>query len=447
MMQKKVALIALGCAKNMVDAELALAQLASSGLGLTNAPEMADLILINTCGFMQSARDEAESVIEKMIKLKQKNPPKKIVVIGCYAQILQYALIKKYPEVDAVFGINILPRLSKFCHEILNGKNIMANFTLPKTVPEGARLLSTPPSYAYLRLADGCHNACAYCAIPQIRGSLRSRPPAAIINEAKNLVDRGVRELLLIAQDITAYGEDLHNKNINLIRLIEKLLTTTKIPRLRLLYAHPRNLTPELLKFIGKEPRLCNYLDLPLQHVNSRVLHLMNRHYSRARIDDILNGVANFCPSLTLRSTLITGFPTETETDFAEVLAFVRSNHLAQLGVFTYSPELKTPAYDFTPAVPPKLAEKRRNLIMQAQQKNAFRRGDKRIGTTVEILVDRLIDKYAVGRSNAETPEIDGEIYVYRSSDRANSAINVGDFITAKITKRVDYDLYAKPVA
>lgn len=436
-------LVSLGCAKNTIDGEQALAELAEGGFDLTVDMGAADIVLINTCGFIQPAREEAEAEIARALAAKKRRPGLKVVAMGCHAQRRGAELRRQFPELDGVFGLNVAGTLAAKCRSVLGGKCPCLGFERRKAVPEGARLVSTPASYAYLRLGDGCNNRCAYCAIPLIRGGLKSRPADAVIAEARALEAQGFRELVVIAQDIAAYGADLKGAP-SLAELVERMLRETAFPRIRLLYAHPAHLRPELLRLIGKEPRLCHYLDLPLQHVNSRLLTAMNRHYTREKIDEIYGWIAEYCPDLVVRSSAIVGFPGETDSEFAELLEFVKAGKLARLGAFIYSAEEGTSAAKLPGQVPPAVAAARLDALMAAQQQVAFKLLDARIGGTEEILIDGIReDGVLSGRGVTEAPEADGEILLPKiSAARAEKILGTGS-ARVKITKRLGYDLEA----
>ncbi|GHV19321.1 ribosomal protein S12 methylthiotransferase RimO [Planctomycetales bacterium] len=432
-------LVSLGCPKNQVDAEAALSELVADGFALTATADFADLILINTCGFIQAARDETEAEIANALAVKKARPRCRVAIMGCYAQRYRAEILTKFPALDGILGLDAAGNLAARCRQILAGAPQICGFAPPSAAREAPRLITGGGSYAYLRVGDGCDNRCAYCAIPSIRGGRRSRAPQAIIDEAKHIVENGFRELILVAQDTTIYGADLRPAS-SLTALVERILQATAAPRVRILYAHPAHLTDDLLRLLGAEPRLCGYLDLPLQHVGDRLLTAMNRHYGRRRVDEIFERVARYCPNLTLRSTFIVGFPGETDAEFAELLAFTQADRIAHLGAFVYSPEAGTPAAQLPAPVAPRVAAERLAQIMLAQQKNAFRRLDRRVGATETVLVDALDGKEILARSVAEAPEIDHVIKI-KTPRRPARKIQAGDFLTVKINRRQDYDL------
>lgn len=437
-------MISLGCAKNLVDAETLLGETLGERFALALDPEMADVVIVNTCGFIEDARQEARETLTECLKLKAaaeasgKQPPK-IVAVGCWAQREPEKLLEEFPGLDGVWGLGVDSNLADSIRAL--GEN-PAERTAPairgidngKPVRDGARLLTTAPAFAYLRLSDGCDNRCDYCAIPLIRGALRSRRPEAVMDEAKALEDQGVRELILIAQDTTAYGRDLGRPGVRLATLVEKMLAAVSVPRIRLLYAHPAHLDDDVVRLLQSQPRLCGYLDLPIQHISDRVLARMGRGYGRDRVQSVVDRLAG--RDFTLRTTLLTGFPGETEADFRELLAFVEEGHFRHLGAYAYSPEAGTPAAGLPHQVPPETAEERRRAILEAQAGVAFAWLDSRVGKTEAILVDARVEANLVrGRSSHEAPDADGDILV---RNRVNEP---GDIIMATIKKREGYDL------
>ena len=431
----------LGCAKNLVDAETVLGETLGADFALAVDPEDADVVIVNTCGFIQDARDEAREVLREFLGYKQANPRLKVVAIGCWAERAPADIRSEFPALDAVWGLDIPSSLGEMLLGLLSGRDEAAAgcpSAAPRSPREGARLVTTLPSYGYLRLSDGCDNRCHYCAIPLIRGGLRSREPDAVIDEAKSLADQGARELVIISQDTTAYGMDLKRPGVNLRSLLERLLTITDVPRLRLLYAHPAHLDDEVLRLIRDEERFCRYLDLPIQHASDDVLRRMGRGYGRDRIMHIVEALAG-C-DFTLRTTILAGYPGETEAEFQEALEFVRAGHFRHLGAFAYSPEPDTAAYDLPDRVQPEIAAARRDALLAAQMQNAFSWLDSRIGETEAVLVDSRADgEWLVGRTRHEAPDADGSVYVHSRRH------GPGDTVMACIKGREEYDLIAEP--
>lgn len=436
----KISMISLGCAKNMVDAEMALAAVLERGFGLALDPAEADMVLINTCGFIQAARDECREVIEEFLDLKRRRGPEfKVAVMGCWAERSAGELAAAFPGVDALWGLDIMPTLADAVARLAaGGVRDRAGFGKPPRPHEGARLLSTPPSFCYLKISDGCDNRCAYCAIPDIRGPFRSRPFAAVLDEARLLADRGVGELVVISQDTTRYGSDLTGEGRSLAPLLEALLMSVDTPRLRLLYAHPAHLDRRTVDLLLAEPRLCGYLDIPFQHVSDRVLSRMGRGYGRERIEEILSRFDG--GGFTIRTTLLTGFPGEREEDFLQLVDLAGSGRIHHLGVFAYSPEAGTPAAAFDGQVPPEEAERRRAAVLLAQQRSAFAWLDSRVGGVEKVLVDEPIGGGGFrGRTRREAPDADGAVFL------RGAGLRPGAFVDACIEAREGYDLLARP--
>lgn len=434
-------MVSLGCAKNLVDAETILGETLGDQFSLTLDPELADVVIINTCGFIQDARDEARETFREFLSLKKaksKNSQNlKIVAAGCWAQRDPAAILEEFPGIDAVWGLDIGPSLLRALTELVQTPThplpVIQGVCDHRPLREGARLVTTLPAFAYLRLSDGCDNRCHYCAIPLIRGALQSREPERILDEAKLLADQGARELVIIAQDTTAYGNDLASPKPALADILEQLLATLSVPRFRLLYAHPSHLDARVITLLHSEPRLCGYLDLPLQHASDHMLAAMGRGYGKQRVMELLDLLGD---TITLRTTLLLGFPGETEDDFRETLDLVESGRFRHLGAFAYSPEPGTPAFDLPNRVPPELAIQRRDAVMAAQAQNAFAWLDSRIGGEEAVLVDSRLDKHWLqGRTRHEAPDADGVILLH------DAAHQPGDTVMTCIKERDGYDL------
>jgi ribosomal protein S12 methylthiotransferase len=428
-------MVSLGCAKNTVDAEMALAAVLGDSFSLALDPDDADLVLINTCGFIAPARDEARAVINEFLAAKKKSGGRlKLAVMGCWAERSATELAQEFPGLDAIWGLGIFPEIASAVGRVLAAREREeAGFGVLAQPFEGPRLISTPPSYSYLKISDGCDNRCSYCSIPDIRGPFRSRPRQSIVEEARILAGRGVGELVVIGQDTTLYGDEPAGEGIT--RLIEEILAAVSTPRIRLLYAHPAHLSSSLINLLVSEPRLCRYLDLPLQHVSDRMLKLMNRGYGRQRVEEITSRLD--VKGFTLRTTLLTGFPGEQEEDFRTAQAWVAAGFAKHLGVFAYSPEAGTPAVSFPGMVPPAEAARRRDVLLALQREKTFAWLDSRRGESEEILVDKVAeDGWLEGRTIREAPEVDG---VVRLAARASPGV----FLTACIQGREEYDLIA----
>ena len=427
----------LGCVKNTVDAEMMLGETLDDEIYLELDPERADVIIVNTCGFIQEARDEAEAVIGEYLDLKHRSEREvKVVATGCLAERYPDRLLDKFPSLDAVWGL-ATPLSLKARILSLRGPGTASGIGKPDTVREGTRLVTTLPSFAYLKISDGCDNNCRYCAIPLIRGGLRSRRPESVLREAEELADQGIKELVVIGQDITAYGMDIPDAGYGLERLLNELLTRIAVPRIRLLYAHPAHLNAGVANLLLAEPRLCRYLDLPLQHVSSPILAQMGRGYGEDRVQELLDLFSR--PDFTLRTTFMTGFPGESEDDFRKMLDLVEKGRFRHLGAFAYSPEEGTEAAGFDNPVPPEEAVRRRDAIMAAQRRVAFDWLDRRIGGQEKVLVDSHAgDGWLAARSMAEAPDADGIIYLKSRKTRP------GDLVEACIRARESYDLIAE---
>lgn len=439
----------LGCVKNLVDAETMLGETLSDDYTLELDPGAADIVIINTCGFIEDAREESRETVAEFLELKKKRGgAMKVVAMGCLAQRYPERLREEFPQLDAVWGLSAPSALRQALADLDAGAGSagggggggtnVAGIEPPCSIREGARLVTTMPSYAYLRIADGCDNRCRYCAIPLIRGGLRSREPDAVVAEAAGLADQGAKELVIIAQDTTAFQNDRPgDAGGGLARLLERLLEAVRVPRLRLLYAHPAHLDDAVCDLLLSEPRLCRYIDLPFQHCSDRVLRNMGRHYDKNRVLRLLERFGK--PGFTLRTTFLVGFPGETEADFLELLDLVKTGCFQRLGAFAYSPEPGTPAFDGTPAVPPEEAARRRDALMAAQAKIAFRWLDRRVGGNERLLVDSVAEQgVRIARGMADAPDADGVVYLVGGNAKP------GDLVDACIKGRDGYDLVAE---
>lgn len=426
-------MISLGCAKNRVDTETMLGETLDDEFSLVVDPSFADVIIVNTCGFIEEAREEAAAVIEDCLDIKAQSKRKiRVVAAGCWAQREPEVLLGEFPGLDAVWGLDIASSL-KDAIRSLGADPAISGIGNEGPVREGVRLITTPPSFAYLRLSDGCDNRCHYCAIPLIRGGFRSRTPDAVVEEAKILADQGTKEIVLISQDTTAFAKDLGLPGVNLASLLERLLSELSVPRLRVLYAHPAHLDDRVIELIRTEPRLCGYLDLPIQHISDAVLQRMGRGYGKDRVYEIADKLG---PDVTLRTTLLLGYPGETEDEFAEALALVETGRFRHIGAFAYSPEPGTKAVALPDQIPADVAQLRRDEIMEAQADVAFDWLQSRLGQTEAVLIDDREDEdFAIGRSRHEAPDADGVIYIQDSKHQP------GDIVMTCITGRDGYDL------
>lgn len=437
----RICLINLGCAKNTIDGETALGELLGAGWDLATDPVDADLVLVNTCGFIESAREESLSVIEEVLADKDADGYPRVVAIGCFPEKDAALLQRRCPGLDGILGLGAYGRLSDALLKVLQGRGQRIRHVhdgAARRIPDGPRLLTTPPSYAYLRIADGCDNRCSYCTIPDIRGPFQSRPAETILAEARVLAEGGVRELILVAQETTRYGIDIEG-GLRLTGLLDALLRETDVPRIRILYAHPARVDDALLDRLAGEERLCRYLDVPVQHVTDRMLRAMHRGYDRAHLMERLETARARVPGLVLRSTLITGFPGETEADFEGMLAWVASGAVEHLGAFAWSPEPDTPAFALPDHVPAAVAEERRERILEAQQRVAFAWMESRVQTEVEVLLDGVEETGRwYGRTRAEAPDVDGLVYVEGEN------FSPGAQIRACLMSRSGYDMTAR---
>lgn len=440
----KVAMISLGCPKNQIDAEIMLAALQKDGFTLTPDVSGCDAVLINTCGFIQSAKEEAIHEILEMAELKKEGRLKAIIVTGCMAERYREDIAAELPEVDAVVGIGSNAQICDIVKNVLGNADAAADrktriFAGPKeALPlSGDRLLTTLPYYAYLKIAEGCDNCCSYCAIPQIRGRFRSRPMEEIIAEARGLSQSGVRELILVAQDTTRYGQDLYGE-YRLAELLRRLCEIDGLRWIRTLYCYPDKITEELLDVLAQEEKLVHYLDIPIQHCNGEILRAMNRPQNRKELTALFRHIREKVPDITLRTTLITGFPGETHEQFLELADFVDTVRFDRLGCFCYSAEEGTPAARREDQVDEDVKARREEIIMRVQAVRMERANRRKVGKTLEVLVEGF-DKYAecyYGRTRADAPEIDGKVFFTTEEHPV-----MGDFVQVRITDVMDYDL------
>ena len=457
-----VTLISLGCPKNLVDSERMLAGLALAGFAVTPDADGADLAVVNTCGFIDLARAESDEHIDRLETLKRDGRLGRIVVAGCMAQRLARAVLERHPTVDAVVGLADRDRLAEICREVLarptgsrRGKRkrgrrrrrrkdtvepTVSVGDLPCAMPDDReRLRLTPRHYAYLRITEGCDNRCAYCAIPDIRGPLRSKPPDDVLAEAHELVADGARELVLIGQDTTAYGRDDPAQGWSLATLLARLRTESGADWLRLMYTHPASFSPEVIDALAAGPPLVPYVDLPLQHASTRLLKAMGRRVRQEDIERLLGDLRAAAPQIAVRTSFIVGFPGETEADVAALVAFVRKVAFDHVGVFVYSPETGTPAADLPGRVPPETARERWDRVMQAAGEVARARAARRVGRRLTVLVDGPdADGRLLARHAGQAPEVDSAVLL------PAGAAETGAFVTVRVTGTEGYDLTAE---
>ncbi len=429
-------MISLGCPKNQVDAEQMLGVLAGSGFEITPAQDEADVIVVNTCGFIESAKEESIEAILEAAKMKQHGRCAKVIVAGCLAQRYKEDLLKELPEADAVIGTAEISRIGEICNEAMKGKKRVLEVSAPAMVYGLPRLSTTPRHYRYLKIAEGCGNRCSYCAIPLIRGNFKSRPSASIIDEARRLAGEGAKELILLAQDSTAYRD----KNVDLPALLRKLARVRGIEWVRLMYAYPGRIGKELMTVMAEEEKICKYLDIPIQHFDDKVLAAMNRRGTSDDIRRTIEQLRKRVPGIALRTSLIVGFPGETDAAFKRLLAYVKEAEFEHLGVFTYSPEEGTVACDLESTVPNEVAMERYARIMKAQSNISLRKNRALVGATRRVLVDGMEDMTLFGRLQTQAPEIDGMVYL------SETEAEPGEFVDVTITDAVEYDLMGKAI-
>lgn len=435
----KVAVVSLGCSKNQVDAEQMMATLADHGYAFVEEPGLADIVLVNTCGFIAAAKEEGINWIMELIELKNEGRIKYIAVTGCLSERYRGQFAEEFPEVDAVVGISEYGRIAEIFEKMTAGEHICCFGSKESHSMEGKRILSTMPHYAYMRIADGCDNCCTYCAIPQIRGRYRSRPIEKIVGEAKLLAADGVKELVIIAQDTTRYGLDLYNK-LALPDLLNELCKIDGFKWIRMLYCYPERITDELIACIRDNDKIVKYLDIPMQHCNGDILKKMNRKGDEKSLRELVAKLRLEIPGITLRTTFITGFPGETEEQFNELGEFAQDMRFERMGCFAYSEEENTPAASFPGMLDEEVREHRKEILEEQQDARVCEMYEAMIGDETEVVVegyDKYLEHY-FGRSAMFAPEIDGMIYFRAPKERG---LKIGDFVNIKIEDVVDNNL------
>ena len=434
---KKIAMVSLGCPKNQVDAEVMLKSLSDAGFIIGVEEAEADAIIINTCGFIESAKEEAIENILEAAAYKKEGNLKALIVTGCLAERYKDDITEEIPEVDVVVGIGKNKDIAEIVEQALNGEK--QNQYAPKCELslEGDRILGGYPFTAYLKVADGCNNCCTYCAIPLIRGKMRSRTIESCVKEAQTLADSGVREIVVVAQDTTAYGEDLYGES-KLAELLTELSNIEKLKWIRVLYTYPERITDKLLKVINENEKIVKYLDIPLQHVNGEILKKMNRKGDKESLTALIEKIRNSVEGITIRTTFITGFPGETEEQFSELHQFIKDIRFERLGCFAYSPEEDTPAANFDNQIDNQTKEDRLSLIMDDQMVISAEKNEEKIGQRVTVLVEGYDDylKCYFGRTPADAPEVDGKIFFF-----ATRPLNFGEFVDVTVNDSIEYDL------
>ncbi len=441
-MPKKIGMISLGCPKNQVDAELMLAKLAENGYEITNEVDGADAVIVNTCGFIEEAKQEAIENILDMAQLKKEGIIGKIIVTGCLAERYREEVLQEIPEIDAVAGLGANGDICSVCARVLSGEKV-ESFGEKTCLPmSGERLLTTPPWFAYLKIAEGCSNHCTYCAIPSIRGEFRSRPPEDILAEAKHLAEMGVKELVVVAQDTTRYGEDLYGKSA-LPALLKALAKMEGFEWIRVLYCYPERITDELLDVIAENDNIANYLDIPIQHADAAVLKAMNRKGDSESLLRLIEKIRARIPDVVLRTTLITGFPGETEDAFRTLCDFVKTAQFDRLGCFAYSAEEGTPAAEFPNQIEDDVKRERGETVMEMQYRIFDARNRRNIGKVFKTVVegyDPYTDSY-FGRTYRDAPEIDGQIKF-----TCGYELHEGEFVEVEVFDVLDYDLIGEVI-
>lgn len=434
----KILFISLGCDKNLVDTEVMLGMLASRGYEMTNDEQEADIIVINTCCFIHDAKEESIQNILEMAEYKKNGSAKALIVTGCMAERYRQEILDEIPEVDEVLGTTAYDRILDAVDAALAGQHEVMTADLDALpLPETKRLVTTGGHFAYLKIAEGCDKHCTYCIIPKIRGNFRSVPMERLLKEAQDLAEQGVKELILVAQETTLYGKDLYGEK-SLPKLLRELCKISRIRWIRILYCYPEEITDELIQVMKEEPKICHYLDLPIQHANDTILKRMGRRTSKQELIDIVQKLRKEIPDICLRTTLITGFPGETQEQHEEVMEFIDTLEFDRLGAFTYSPEEDTPAATFEDQIDEEVKEDRQADIMELQQEIAFDKAEDMIGREVLVMIEgKVADENAyVGRTYRDAPNVDGLIFINTDVELIS-----GDFAKVKVTGALDYDL------
>ncbi len=421
----KVNIITLGCSKNMVDSEVLSGQLIANEIDAVHENKKRDhnIVIINTCGFIEKAKEESINTILHNVELKKKGKLDKVFVTGCLSERYKSNLEQEIPEVDAYFGTMELPQILKKFEADYKGELI------------GERMLSTPQHYAYMKISEGCNRTCSFCAIPLMRGKHASRSIESLVDEAKKLVQRGVKEIMLIAQELTYYGLDIY-KNRELPRLLHALADVDGLEWIRLHYAYPSKFPLEIIDAMKERENICNYLDIPLQHASNNMLKAMKRQITREEMEDLIGEIRNKIPNICLRTTLIAGFPGETRDDVEELKAFLTKMRFDRVGIFTYSHEEQTTAYELEDDVPVEEKEARAQEIMELQQEISLEKNQEKLGKTFKVLVDKREAGRYIGRTEFDSVEVDNEVII-----NSNKKLPIGEFVKVTITKAFDYDL------
>lgn len=430
MINKKINLISLGCSKNLVDSENLMGQLENNGMSVVfESDKASDIVIINTCGFINDAKEESINTILNFVKAKNNGLVEKIIVMGCLSERYRNDLIKEIPEIDSIFGVDEMDKVLE---------SLQSEF---KENLIGERKLSTPKHYAYLKVSEGCNRTCSFCAIPLIRGKHKSRKTEDILIEANKLADQGVKELILIAQDLTYYGVDIYKKK-SLAELVNKLSDIKGIKWIRLHYTYPTQFPDDVLDLMAKKTNICNYIDIPLQHINDKILKSMNRKHNSKNTRELIKKFREKVPNVALRSTFIVGYPGETNKDFQELKEFIKESKFSRLGVFTYSPEESTAAFELKDDVPANVKLHRMKTIMEIQERISLELNKESIGKTLEIVVDSETEDYYIGRTEFDSPEVDNEVLIKKS----DKILELGNFYKVNIIAAENFDIFAEVV-
>lgn len=430
--------ISLGCDKNLVDSEVMLGLLDKKGYKIVDEESEADVIVINTCCFINDAKEESVQTILEMAEYKKEGRLKALIVTGCLAQRYQQEILDEIPEVDAVLGTTSYDKITEAVEEALTG-NGHVEVTDINALPlvDEKRLVTTGGHFAYLKIAEGCDKHCTYCIIPKLRGNYRSVPMERLIKEAEDLAEQGVKELILVAQETTVYGQDIYGEK-SLHKLLKELCKISGIRWIRILYCYPEEIDDNLIQVIKEEPKICHYLDLPIQHASDEILKRMGRRTSKEQLVEIIGKLRSEIPDIALRTTLITGFPGESEANHEELIEFVDEMEFDRLGVFTYSPEEDTPAADMPEQIEESVKEDRQAELMELQQDIAFDKAEDMVGSEVLMMVEGKVadENVYVGRTYKDAPNVDGLIFVHTDAE-----LITGDFAKVKVTGALEYDL------
>jgi ribosomal protein S12 methylthiotransferase len=439
------AFISLGCPKNLVDSEQMLGLLHRDGYNLVQDPEKSDFVVINTCGFIDNARKESFEAIDQMLDLKRQGKIRGVIVTGCLAERQQEQLLEARPEIDGLVGVFGRDDITSIVQRFMDGLDEQRVIFKPapiRALPDNFRLQVTPPHFAYMKISEGCDRLCTFCAIPKMRGKHASKPIEGILEEAQKLADNGVRELIVVAQDTTFYGIDLYGR-ARLFELLEQLDGIQGLDWIRLMYFYPMYIDDTLVSTIANSKKIVPYIDMPLQHINDTMLKRMARRVTRDKTHELVTKLRDGIPNLVMRTTMITGFPGETDEQFDELEEFVAEMRFERVGVFTYSIEPDTPAAKLPDHLPERIKKERRNRLMAVQQRNAFAWCEEKIGTRLDILIDKAVDESNnvwLGRSYADAPDVDAAVFVTGEKDKP---LKAGDLVDCEIVSSKNYDLVA----